>query len=117
MSDPEKTSDPVPRKLVRAIAIAGVTRLDDGTARLISNEPGVNDFNVSGDFFRKHDPQPGGFYREYSDGTSDYSNTGRFDEETLGQPTSALDAPVHEEERDPSNPEVTPPIHNPYREV
>lgn len=60
--------------------IASETTSTDGGAIIVPEEEGYASFEVNGDYMRKHEPLPGGYYVVYNDGYKSFSPAKAFEE-------------------------------------
>ena len=67
-------------KEVWALKIASVDRDDTGRGWLGFDDAGFANMEMSPEFMRKHDPEPGGYYVQYADGYKSYSPAKAFEE-------------------------------------
>lgn len=66
-------------RYVRAVKIAEVTALDDGSARIYPADDDVNPFNVPVTFMARHALEVGGYVIVYADGFMSWSPAGPFE--------------------------------------
>ena len=57
-------------KQVWALKIASIGLREDGGATIFPVEKQYDSFVVSADYMKKHNPQPGGYFVRYKDGTT-----------------------------------------------
>lgn len=64
-------------KEVGAVKLKDVATMPDGSGQLVTM--GVQVFNVSAEYMRKHEPKAGGYYVRYDDGYESFSPAAAFE--------------------------------------
>ena len=66
-------------KKVYALKIASIGINHDGSATIVSEEPGYGGIEVSSAYVSKHEPKAGGYYVVYEDGYKSWSPAEAFE--------------------------------------